>query len=111
MQFSLFMKLPDKIKLEPELRARYQTFLQDMLDRLAIGRLMYGPPNEDRRYLSRLTRELKAYKRTGNQEHLFNVANYALLEFIWPENEKVFIDRLATSETRGMVGREDRGHD
>ena len=48
----------------------------------------------------RLGEELKAYKKTGNMEALFNIANYAWLESLAPENPKFHYDPTAKSNTR-----------
>lgn len=52
------------------------------------------------RYMTRLGLELQAYRRTGNTEHLYNIANYAHLEAYAPENGKFHYDDKAESVTR-----------
>ena len=50
--------------------------------------------------MTRLVMETKAYRRSGNREHLLNIANYAYLESICPENPKFHFDPEAKSATR-----------
>lgn len=47
--------------------------------------------------------ELKAYKKTGNEEHLLNIANYCHLESFAPENKKFHYDNTVDSVTRKRV--------
>lgn len=79
-------------------------FLKRMANRLMVGAYRYGSPHSRKKYMSRLTEELKAYKRTGNEEHLLNIANYAWLESQAPENKKFHFDPNAPSATRSKFG-------
>jgi len=47
--------------------------------------------------------EVKAYKKTGNIEYLYNAANYCVLESLAPENNKFHYDEYASSATRGKI--------
>jgi hypothetical protein len=57
-----------------------------MRNRLLVGRFRYGrmddPAKGDYDMLSSIRDRLKAYERTGNLEHLVDVANLALVEFV-----------------------------
>lgn len=75
-------------------------FLQGMLDRLVVGHFRYGPPNPEKEYAGRATKELKAYARTGNKEHLRNAANYCLLEFAAPSHPSPYDSKVVRSATR-----------
>jgi hypothetical protein len=77
-----------------------QEFMQKMLNRLMTGYLRYGEMDRSQNYMTRLLMELKAYKRTGNCEHLYNIANYAFLESQCPENKKFHFDATVQSATR-----------
>lgn len=72
-----------------------------MANRLMQGQCRYGEPKASQNYFTRLMMETKAYKRTGNQEHLINIANYCVLESIAPENKKFHFDNTVDSATRG----------
>lgn len=74
-----------------------------MANRILQGHARYGLPDKKAKYLTRLGLELAAYKKTGNAEHLFNVANYAVLEAEAPEHPKFHFDPLAISATRGRM--------
>jgi hypothetical protein len=68
------------------------------------GYIRYGPQHVGLLYLSRLEKELKVYKRTGNYEHLINVAVYVILERIAPEHPKHHYDPYSDSITRKEFG-------
>lgn len=67
------------------------------------GHVRYGAPDRRKKYMTRLFLELKAYKKTGNVEQLYNIANYCILESIAPENKKFHFYALADSVTRGKI--------
>lgn len=79
-------------------------FFQKMANRLLMGHVRYGPPKVEQRYMTRMVMEMKAYKRYGNMEHLYNIANYCLLESVAPENKKFCFDAGVDSVTRGKLG-------
>lgn len=78
----------------------FQVFAQRMANRLLQGHVRYGLPDRKKLYLTRLKKELAAYEKTGNAEHLINVANYCILECEAPEHPKHHFDPLAMSATR-----------
>jgi len=90
-------------KLRLPYKLEFQAFLNGMSKRIAQGKARYGDPNRDKKYLDRLLLEAKAYKKTGNMEHLINVANYAWLESVAPQNRKFHFDNAVDSATRGRV--------
>ena len=85
-------------------RIAFSKFAQCMANRLLQGHVRYGAPDADKRYMTRLILETKAYKRTGNREHLYNIANYCVLECITPENNKHHLDASVDSVTRKRMG-------
>jgi len=96
---------PDDVKRSNEANAILKKFLQSMANRLAVGACRYvKDPERSAQYCTRLTVELAAYKKTGNVEHLYNIANYAYLEFSKPENPKAHHDPLVDSVTRKKYG-------
>ena len=97
----IIIKAPDSIHLLVDENVDFQFFLQLMMNRRTVGFLRYGPINRRQKYLTRLTKELEAYKKTGNAEQLINIANYAFLEWHAPENRKYHFDNHADSVTRG----------
>lgn len=79
---------------------RFTDFLNAMSKRIQVGHFRYGTPNVSKLYIDRLKAELIAYKRTGNMEHLLNIANYAFLESLCPQNKKFHFDNTVESVTR-----------
>lgn len=97
-----------KLWLSDKFRTDWKHFLefvQHQANRLAFGYAQYeaktkGPVKQNK-YLTRMDRELKAYKRSGNREHLLNLANYAWLETQAPEHKNFHWDNSVDSVTRG----------
>jgi len=65
--------LPDSIKFEKKVTIAFKDFLQKMANRRAVGACRYGDMSKAGKYFSRLEIEVKAYKKTGNAEHLYNI--------------------------------------
>ena len=80
-----------------------QEFFNALSKRLAQGHARYGRPESRKAYLDRIGLELKAYRRTGNMEHLYNIANYCWLESETPQNPKFHYNQSVDSVTRGIV--------
>jgi hypothetical protein len=98
------LRMPEGIKLGERGTIEVKYFFQSQLDRRCVGGLRYGQPNRRQRYMTRMVKELKAYKTTGNHEHLINIANYAFLESYQPENKKYHFDATVDSVTRKDMG-------
>ena len=82
----------------------FRAFLQAQVNRRCVGALRYSDkPNARQKYMKRLDLEWKAYKKTGNIEHLANVAVYAFLESAAPQHPKSHWDPTVESATRGKV--------
>lgn len=91
----------ERMKGIPDRQKRHTTeFLSSMTKRLIQGHARYGVPSKEKGYLSRLKKEIAAYSKTGNREHLINAANYCLLEDLEPQNKKYHFDPEARSVTR-----------
>lgn len=84
----------------------FASFLQGMVSRLIVGDFRYGLPKKQSKYWTRLKIEVKAYGSTGNQEHLYNIANYCALEYVAPEHQRSHCDRSThvPSVTRDKLG-------
>lgn len=98
MTFHIFT--PDSLKLPVTVVNSFTHFIQRQANRIAVGHLCYGEPNRRKKYMTRLGKEFAAYKKSGNQEHLFNIANYAFLEYLKPEHKKSHHDPTIKSVTR-----------
>ena len=104
MKEPIHIRLPESIKLPPSVERNFHSFLQRMANRISVGHIRYGVPNQRKAYMSRLTVELTAYKKTGNAEHLLNIANYAFLESYAPEHNAHHLDSTVESVTRKKFG-------
>lgn len=100
----LEIKLPGTVPIPMEDLADLRRFLQAMVYRAGVGNLRYGSPATRKKYLTRMSKELKAYKATGNAESLFNLAVYAWLETVTPEHRNQHFNMAAESVTRGTMG-------
>ena len=98
------LRLPDSIKLDPQSTVDFQAFLQQVVNRYCVGTLRYGKVSKRKRYQTRLAKEFRAYRKTGNAEQLFNIALYCFLEHQAPENRKFHFDASVESVTRGEMG-------
>lgn len=83
--------------------ASFTRFLNALSARIAVGQHRYCPPAPEKRYMRRIGLEFAAYRRTGNMEHLINIANYCWLESEAPEHPEFHNDSTAGSVTRGKV--------
>lgn len=93
--FSQKLKLPNE--------KAFNGFIQEMANRIAQGYCRYGPPKASRNYLDRMKLEMKAYEKTGNREHLRNIANYCHLEDYAPQHKKSHFDSTVKSVTRERI--------
>ena len=101
MELSIWVS--DKLRPGPQW-GKFKEFVQQQANRLGYGYPQYeapnGGPHKIQKYFSRLQKEAKAYKRSGNAEHLRNIANYAWLESMAPENPRFHWDDSIDSVTR-----------
>lgn len=98
------LRLPDSVKLDLQSIVDLQAFLQQVINRYCVGTLRYGDVAKRKRYQTRLAKEFRAYRETGNAEQLFNVALYCFLEHQAPENRKFHFDASVDSVTREEMG-------
>ena len=96
------MELEWSQKIEVDRQDEMNSFIQQMINRLIQGFWRYGPV-KDKSYMTKLHLEFKNYKKTGNRESLLNIANYAILESLCPENKKFHWNNKAGSVTRGKI--------
>lgn len=94
---------PESFDLDFTRARELMWFMQGMAYRFVQGAYRYGNPKRSKRYFSRLKLEVDAYDKTGNAEHLRNIANYCGLEFIAPENKLFHDDPTVDSATRGKI--------
>lgn len=92
--------IPDSLALPRAESAAFSAFLQKMANRAAAGHARYDAIDATKGYMTRLAKELAAYRRAGNIEQLLNIAVYSFLESYAPENQKAHFDNAARSVTR-----------
>jgi len=76
-----------------------------MLNRVAVGFFNYGPAKRDFSYnwIKTLRLRLKHYRETHNTENLIDVANYAMLEFLYPIDRRAFFEATDKSGSPGAI--------
>lgn len=105
MKIELTVEIPDSISLDLLTIMEYKMFLQAMLFRRIQGGMRYGDrPKKRQQYMTRLKKELDHYIDTGNHEQLLNIANYAFLESVAPQNPKYHWNNTVDSVTRPTMG-------
>ena len=103
----LEIKIPGSVELDPKTTVEFRAFLQAMTNRRVVGAMRYGDrPKSRQKYMTRLWKEFRAYRKTGNIEHLLNVGVYAFLESVAPEHKAQRWDAAAESATRAEMGGE-----
>lgn len=106
----LSLRLVNKLK-EAEYFSR--TFMQGMLDRIAVSHHRYGNISEsypnDVDAIKCLQQRLALYKKTGNTEWLMDVANFAMIEFMYPAHRKAHFRPTESHESPGLYGMKNRG--
>jgi len=100
----LELRIPGTLPIPMQDLADLRLFMQAMLNRAGVGNLRYGAPASRKKYMRRLALELAAYRKTGNGEHLFNIAVYAWLETVAPQHKHQHFNMAAESVTRGKLG-------
>lgn len=99
------LQIPDSVPLNPRVTREFRAFLQAVVNRRCVGALRYGDhPVKRQKYMTRLSKELRAYRKDGNAEQLMNIAVYAFLESAAPENKKLHWDATVDSVTRAEMG-------
>lgn len=102
-QDDIVIRVVKDIKLSARETVEFKMFLQMMQNRRQVGGLRYGPIDRRKKYMTRLSKELKAYRKDGNAEQLLNIAVYAFLEFYAAENKKFHFDNTVDSVTRKEI--------
>lgn len=76
-------------------------------NRMIISHPKYGPIRENYgnklvSAIKNLKKRLELYEETGNTEYLADVANFAMIEFMYPQHTKAHFDNI--SESPGLGG-------
>lgn len=82
-------------------------FLEGMLNRMEVSFSKYGALKEAYPLkvsaIKSLELRLKKYKESGNLEHLIDLANYAMIEFMHPEKEDAYFEATDSKDSPGRV--------
>lgn len=85
-----------------------EDFVQKMKNRIIVSHHKYGwvkdtyPELADA--IAYLEERLALFKRTGNTEHLVDVANFAMIEFMYPRHPNAHFKGTDSDESPGLVG-------
>jgi len=86
-----------------------EEFVQGMRQRMIMSYYKYGPVKKDYgdkliNAVKSLEMRLQKYKDTGNTEYLMDVANFAMIEFMFPQHLNAFYRATDSSESPGVHG-------
>lgn len=88
----------------------YSTAFDDIRKKMmAVGFYKYGPVRENLRQgyvqiIPTLEKRLEAYKQTGNTEFLADIANFAMMEFMYPQHPNAHYMPTDSAGSPGIVG-------
>jgi hypothetical protein len=88
-------------------RESSEEFHQHMINAMSMSYITYGPVRaafpEKVNALDSLMLRLKKYKETGNKEFLVDVANFAMIEFMFPNRPDAYFEATDFKESPGRV--------
>jgi hypothetical protein len=84
-------------------------FMELMKNRMIMSFYKYGPVRQNAgdklvNEVESLKLRLKKYEQTGNTEYLVDVANFAMIEFMFPSHPKAFFKATDANGSPGLVG-------
>lgn len=83
-------------------------FTQKMKNRIVVSHYKYGwiqdsyPEIADA--IASLEERLELYKKTGNLEHLVDVSNFAMIEYMHPRHPNAHFEATDSDKSPGLVG-------
>lgn len=85
-------------------------FVQLMKNRMITSFYKYGPvkincENNLTNVVDSLKLRLDKYIQTGNTEFLVDVANFAMMEYMYPQHENGHFTPTDSSESPGLIGK------
>jgi uncharacterized protein YjgD (DUF1641 family) len=84
-----------------------EDFIEKMKNRMVASFYKYGPVAknaENTDEIKSLKDRLKLYEETGNTEWLVDVANFAMIEFTYPQHPKAHFRATDSDESPGVHG-------
>lgn len=91
------------------LRSEYSSKFDELRkNRMIVSFHKYGPVKENYgnklvSCIDNLEKRLKLYKETGNTEYLSDVANFAMIEFMFPQHPKAHFNNESFSPGLGAI--------
>lgn len=84
-------------------------FLQGMANRMGVSHHKYGPAEDSYPHkvnaIECLKQRLDMYLQDGNTEHLIDVANFAMIEFMYPSHVDAHFEPQDSHTSPGLVRR------
>ena len=85
-----------------------EDFIQKMRNRILVSHYKYGWMKDSYPELADavacLKQRLELYKKTGNKEHLIDVANFAMIEYMYPRHPNAHFEATDSDASPGLVG-------
>jgi hypothetical protein len=90
-----------------------EDFVQKMKNRMIASYYKYGPlklnvcrlhKEDNTNEISSLKKRLELYEATGNTEWLIDVANFAMIEFMYPQHPDAHFRATDSNESPGVDG-------
>lgn len=82
-------------------------FMQGMLDRMAVSFYKYGKVNDAYPIhvdaMDSLTARIRKYRETGNTEWLIDIANFAMIEFMYPAHDNAHYEATDSDQSPGRA--------
>lgn len=94
----------------PDMKQEYSDRFDELRrNRMKMSYYKYGPvrknySNGNIQAIPTLKKCLEKYEQTGNTEYLVDAANYAMLEFMYPQHQKAHFRATGSEESAGIVG-------
>ena len=87
-----------------------ETFVARMKNRMATSYYKYGPIKKNYAdgstdAIKEMRERIKKYKETGNTEWLADAANFAMIEFMYPQHDEAHFRATDSGESPGLVSR------
>jgi hypothetical protein len=84
-------------------------FITGMENRMVQSHYKYGPVKENypthlASAIGSLDKRLELYKQTGNREYLMDIANFAMIEYMYPQHKDAHFRVVPSEESPGLVG-------
>lgn len=85
-----------------------EDFIQKMRNRIIVSHYKYGWISESypeiADAIASLEQRLELYKQTGNLEHLIDVANFSMIEYMRPRHQNAHFEATDSDKSPGLVG-------